>query len=142
MAKYIFHSGCVGCQSQEIYGEERCADCQYLDWNRRLPDLSVSECEAQAMEKERARRRIKGLEFSDRDREEFLQKVKQQIRDREIESHMEEMESLNSMRRYSNELVRTTLESFHRKRRLGFFRNLAIVAGLAIAPLALSCLIN
>ncbi len=113
----------------------RCAGCQYLERNRQLPDLRVSEYEAREIETERARRRIKGLEFSDRDREEFLQEVKQQIRDREIESHMEEMESLNSMRRYSNELTRTTLESFHRKRRLGFFRNLAIVAGLAIALL-------
>jgi hypothetical protein len=79
MTRYVFHGGCVGCQSQEIYGEGRCAGCQYLEGNRQLPDLSVSEYEAREIETERARRRIKGLSFDTEEMEVYLQEVKEEI---------------------------------------------------------------
>jgi len=138
MAQFNFHFTCFDCLGQQIYGKERCTGCAWFERDTSLPSLRVSKEEFDSIQTEEARRSLKGLEFSDRDREEFLQEVKEQIRDREIESHMKEMESLNSMRRYSNELVEKTLEALHRKRRLDFFRNLAIVAGLTIALLLCS----
>jgi hypothetical protein len=76
MARYVFHGGCVGCQSQEIYGEGRCAGCQCLEADWRLPDLSVSEYEAREIETERARRRIKGQSFNTGEAEIYLQEIK------------------------------------------------------------------
>jgi|688.fasta_scaffold10227_6 hypothetical protein len=77
MTKYIFHGGCVSCQSQEIYGEERCAGCQCLEANWQLPDLRISEYEAREIETERVRRRIKGLSFDTKEMEVYLQEVKE-----------------------------------------------------------------
>lgn len=102
MAKYIFHGGCVNCQSQEIYGEERCAGCQYLDANWELPDLSISKYEAQEIETEGARRRINGLSFNMEEVEIYLQKLKE--RSRKI--HERQMRALESLaRRESNNSI-------------------------------------
>jgi len=110
MAKYTFHSGCVGCQSQEIYGEERCAGCQYLDWNQQLPDLSVSECEAQAIRTERARRRIKGLSFNMEEAEAYLQKLKE-ISRKIYEDQMRALESLARLES-NNSIIDRVLKFF------------------------------
>lgn len=138
MAQFNFHFTCFDCLSQQLYGKERCTGCRWFERDTSLPSLHVSKEELDSIQTEEARRSLKGLEFSDSDREEFLQEVKKLIRDREVESEMKEIESLNSMRRHSNELVEKTLEALHRKRRLDFFRNLAIAAGLATALLLCS----
>jgi hypothetical protein len=102
MARYVFRGGCVGCQSQEIYGEGRCAGCQCLEADWRLPDLRVSEYEAREIETERARRRIKGLSFDAAEVEAYLQKLKE----RNGKIHERRMRALESLaRRESNNSI-------------------------------------
>jgi hypothetical protein len=44
--KLVFHGGCLGCDSQEVYGINRCDDCLYFRFNQRKEDLSVTATEA------------------------------------------------------------------------------------------------
>lgn len=37
----IFHGGCLGCDSQHLYGKKRCVGCQYFECNWDLPNLST-----------------------------------------------------------------------------------------------------
>jgi hypothetical protein len=83
MAQFNFSGGCVTCLSQETFGEKRCIACKYFECNWQLPDLSISEHELKALEKEFARRRIKDLPPVDTEETEAcLQEIKKQDRER------------------------------------------------------------
>jgi|WetSurMetagenome_2_1015567.scaffolds.fasta_scaffold194749_2 hypothetical protein len=40
--KLVFHGGCLRCNSQEVYGINRCKGCSYFKFNHSLPDLSTN----------------------------------------------------------------------------------------------------